>query len=152
MGLCCCGFENKREVLTFGDSAMLERDAQKLHNGKDIKAICVDVYDGDTATFEIVFCGEAYHLKVRLLGIDAPELRTHFPQEKKAAQKAKEALQEKILGKVCGLRCLRNDKFHHRTVARVMIGQRNICEEMLLVPKVMPFSGKEKKVPFDLRK
>ena len=59
--------------------------------GKTLLAKAVDVYDGDTATFCVYLSGELCKFKMRLSGIDTPEMRPsrsspHRDDEKKAAK------------------------------------------------------------------
>ncbi|KAG1667172.1 hypothetical protein FOA52_004167 [Chlamydomonas sp. UWO 241] len=60
-------------------------------DGRDVRARVVDVYDGDTLTCVLeVFPGAFHQIKVRLKGIDTPEMR------KKPGQTAVEARAEKL--------------------------------------------------------
>jgi len=42
---------------------------------KVLSAKCLDIYDGDTATFGVVINNELYKFNMRLSGIDTPEIR-----------------------------------------------------------------------------
>ena len=60
-------------------------------DGRDVRARVVDVYDGDTLTCVVeVFPGAFHQIKLRLKGIDTPEMR------KKPGQTAAEAQAEKL--------------------------------------------------------
>ncbi len=43
----------------------------------------LDVYDGDTFTAAIPFAGSIYSVRVRMSGIDAPEIKTKDEDEKR---------------------------------------------------------------------
>ena len=39
-----------------------------------LPAKCLDIYDGDTATFGVIISGDLYKFSMRLSGIDTPEI------------------------------------------------------------------------------
>lgn len=67
----------------------------------EYKAIITKVYDGDTLTADVDlgFKMWAKKIKLRLIGIDTPEIRTKDPQEKALAIKARDRVRELCLGK-----------------------------------------------------
>lgn len=67
----------------------------------EYKAIITKVYDGDTLTAEIDlgFKMWAKKVKLRLVGVDTPEIRTKDPVEKELAIKARDRVRELCLGK-----------------------------------------------------
>lgn len=71
----------------------------------------IDVYDGDTITVILPFCGRFFKSKCRLLGIDSPEIRTRDPVEKTAALAAREWLRHQILNQRVWLQCKGYDKY-----------------------------------------
>ena len=72
----------------------------------------VSVYDGDTCTC-IVDLGfkTSVRIKVRLIGIDTPEIRTKDLEEKKRGIETRDWLREKILGKKVMLHTKERGKF-----------------------------------------
>jgi micrococcal nuclease len=72
---------------------------------------CVKVYDGDTLHVNIYIFNSFYKFKVRLLGIDTPEIRTRDLEEKKRGYQAKKFVQDKILDKIIFLHCHDFDKY-----------------------------------------
>jgi len=64
-------------------------------------ALITKVYDGDTLTAEIDlgFMLWAKKIKLRLLGVDTPEIRSKRPEEKALAIKARDRVRELCLGK-----------------------------------------------------
>jgi len=62
--------------------------------GSTFPAKAISIYDGDTATFAVSVHGQHYAYKMRLSGIDTPEIRPsrknpHRDEEKKAAMYAR---------------------------------------------------------------
>ena len=79
----------------------------------DFIAKCVEVYDGDTITVVICFdlTNKFLKFKVRLLGIDTPEIRTRDKLEKKRGFEARDYLRSLILNKLIYLKCGKFDKY-----------------------------------------
>ena len=67
----------------------------------EYKAIITKVYDGDTLTADVDlgFKMWAKKIKLRLIGIDTPEIRTKDLKEKALAIKARDRVRELCLGK-----------------------------------------------------
>lgn len=90
------------------------------------EAKITDVYDGDTVTADIDlgFDTWMHDRKLRLNGIDAPELRG---DEKEAGLKSRDALRKQVLGKDVTL-CTIKDKQgkYGRYLTNIFIGDQNI--------------------------
>ncbi len=82
----------------------------------------VGVHDGDSIT---VLAAGKVQLKIRLEGIDAPELKQPFSQQ------SKEALSGLVFGKTVSLHVTGTDRYK-RTLAVVIVGGLNVNREMLL--------------------
>lgn len=82
---------------------------------------CVGVHDGDSIT--VLVAGNV-QLKVRLEGIDAPELKQPFSQQ------SKEALSGLVFGKALTLQVTGKDRYG-RTLAVVMVEGVNVNLEMV---------------------
>lgn len=86
-------------------------------NNKDklykYKAYVKDVYDGDTITVDISlgFHVTMTDIKVRLVGIDTPEIRTKDLNEKEKGLATRDWLRERILGKKVLLHTAKRGKF-----------------------------------------
>ena len=52
-----------------------------------LPAKCLDIYDGDTATFGVVINNELYKFSMRLSGIDTPEIRPRRNNPNRDAEK-----------------------------------------------------------------
>lgn len=106
-----------------------------------VQAKILDVYDGDTVTaaFETLGAG-IYSHKVRMLGIDTPEIRTKNLQEKKAALKAKEYLNNLLLNNIVLLHIKSTDKYG-RILATIFVDKLNINEHMVLAGHARVYDG-----------
>lgn len=82
----------------------------------------VGVHDGDSIT---VLAAGNVQLKVRLDGIDAPELKQPFSQQ------SKQALSGLVFGKTVNLLVTGTDRYK-RTLAVVMVAGLNVNREMVL--------------------
>jgi endonuclease YncB( thermonuclease family) len=82
---------------------------------------CVGVHDGDTIT---VLVATNSQVKVRLAGIDAPELGQAF------GQRAKQALSERVFGKDVRIVVVDTDRYG-RTVGDVNVGTNWINKAMV---------------------
>jgi len=106
----------------------------------------VKVYDGDTITIATPLHNTRapiYHFSVRLRGIDSPEIRGSSPEEKVAAQKARDALAEKVLNQMVFLQNLDTEKYG-RVLADVYLegeAKYSINEWMLEHHYAVPYTG-----------
>ena len=81
------------------------------HN-KIIPARVIDVHDGDTVTVVFLLGGVTpFRINIRLLGIDAPELRGELEIEKIAAKKVRDVVSDLISDKIIFLKIKDWDKF-----------------------------------------
>ena len=76
------------------------------------RAKIIDVYDGDTFTVQIDL-GFKVTLtdKVRLYGIDTPEIRTKDKEEKKRGYTARKYLLDMVLGHDCLVKTHKQEKY-----------------------------------------
>jgi micrococcal nuclease len=74
---------------------------------------CVKVYDGDTITviFKPFEQTSFYKFRIRLYGIDTPELRTKNKEEKKKGIIVRDFLRELVLDKIITIKCSDFDKY-----------------------------------------
>ena len=88
---------------------------------------CVKVYDGDTITviFKPFEQTSFYKFRIRLYGIDTPELRTKNKKEKEFGKQVRDFLKEKILDKVVTVSCLDFDKYG-RLLVELFINDESI--------------------------
>eukprot|EP00397_Hematodinium_sp_SG-2012_P060363 GEMP01078521.1.p1 GENE.GEMP01078521.1~~GEMP01078521.1.p1 ORF type:complete len:174 (+),score=36.55 GEMP01078521.1:72-524(+) len=110
----------------------------------------VDVYDGDTVTiaalpFPCKCMGTPSLFKVRLDGIDSPEMRggTKTAKEKAAAVKSRDALKEQIMGKIIKLECVSFDKYG-RLLATILYNDVNMNAWMIENGYAVEYDGGKK--------
>lgn len=123
----------------------------KINHGRVIK-----VYDGDTITIAAKLenggpKSDVYRFSVRLLGIDTPEMKSHYEAEKNLAKKAKEALSEQILGQMVTLENVSMEKYG-RVLANVMYKGKNMNEWMIQEGHALKYNGGTKEIPEEWRK
>jgi endonuclease YncB( thermonuclease family) len=93
----------------------------------------IQVYDADTITIACRCAGQdgLFKLSVRLAGIDTPEMRSHDPKLKALANVARDALRERILGKLVRIDVKRIKEKFGRTLADVYLDNVNINEWLI---------------------
>ncbi|MFQ5672593.1 MAG: thermonuclease family protein [Nitrospinales bacterium] len=107
-------------------------------------------YDGDTVTFDLSglhpIIGKS--IKVRVGGIDTPEIKGKCVREKQLAQKAK-AFVANMLKNARNIRLekMRRGKYF-RVVARVMVDDRDLATELLAGGLAVPYDGGKKSAPW----
>ena len=84
------------------------------------------VFDGDTVSLVT----ETNTIKVRLYGIDFPELTRRTRKGQPYGKEARQALEEKIAGKKVVVDVVDVDK-HRLILGRIMLGDRDINREMI---------------------
>ena len=99
----------------------------KLYN---YRAYVKNVYDGDTITVDISlgFHVTMTDIKVRLIGIDTPEIRTKDLNEKKEGYKAKNRLLELVENKEIYIKVLKKGKFG-RWVSKIYLTENDCLED-----------------------
>jgi endonuclease YncB( thermonuclease family) len=107
----------------------------------------IKVYDGDTFTIEAKDKLTNTNYRVRILGIDTPELgwRAKCAEEGKLSVTSREFLKTMILGKTVNLSSLGKDKYG-RLLANVSINETDVGTE-LLKNKLAVVYGKTDKKP-----
>lgn len=83
------------------------------YDGHTVRAKCVKVYDGDTATFVFIPPGmkQPYKFSCRCLGYNSAEIKTKNIKEKEKAEAARDYLSNMILNKIVTLRLGKHDKY-----------------------------------------
>lgn len=109
------------------------------------KCKVVKVYDGDTITVAGYLKGdpECYKFKVRLNGIDSPELRGSNENEKKHAIISRDALSNKILNNIVTLDIKGTEKYG-RLLADVLYDGTNMNEWMVNNGYAVKYDGGKK--------
>lgn len=107
-----------------------------------VNADVMRVIDGDT--FEAnaqIWLGETMVVRVRIAGIDAPELHARCDDEYRKAQAARNYLLQRIEGQNVRLSNIRNDKYGGRVDARVADSGGDIAEAMLARHLARAYTG-----------
>ena len=96
------------------------------------KAKITDVYDGDTVTADVDlgFYMMQRKVKIRLYGIDTPELRAKEPHLRLAAQHARDALRKIVLNQTVVLKCYGKGKYG-RWLCEIFVGDVNINQWLI---------------------
>lgn len=108
-----------------------------------IPARLVAVIDGDTITVEaLVWLGQKLTIKVRLQGIDAPELKGRYQRERSLAVRARDLVSQHIGSGQVRLADVRYGKFAGRVVARVITAAgADVGQELLAAGLAIPYRG-----------
>jgi len=95
------------------------------------KAKVLDIYDGDTMTVEIdLGFTIKFTAKLRLLGIDTPEIRSKDQTEKALAYEARDYLRNLLLNKEVTINTTKKGKYG-RYLATIFYNNININDELL---------------------
>lgn len=99
--------------------------------GLTTTAKIIDVYDGDTVTaaFDTLGLGVFAH-KVRLFGVNTPEIRNRDPEDKKRGFEARDALSKKILGKIVKLTIVEHG-LYHRLIGKISINSEDMTDFLI---------------------
>lgn len=113
---------------------------------QDFKVKYLYNYDGDTITVDFdcdieYFCK---NVKIRLYGVDTPEIRTLDKCEKERGQKAKEFVSNKLLNanKIIARHCLKGK--YHREICKIIFDGKDLSNELLESELAVPYYGEKK--------
>ncbi|MCE2441003.1 MAG: thermonuclease family protein [Candidatus Latescibacteria bacterium] len=96
------------------------------------EATVVSVYDGDTMTVDVVLWpGLTWRGKVRVRGVDTPEIQTKSQSEKRRALLARDFVRERI-GKTVYLENVKQGNFSGRVVATVRLQDGSNLAKVLI--------------------
>jgi len=98
-----------------------------------VAAKVIKVYDGDTFTVEAYpWPGITANTKVRLNGLDTPEIRGKCESEKQKAIEAREFVKGLVLGEVVFLQNVKHGKYAGRVVAEVFLdGGESLADKVI---------------------
>jgi endonuclease YncB( thermonuclease family) len=134
------------------NSTTFENTQEFTFEGQSKLAKVVQIYDGDTIWVVTNIGGRFNKIKVRLNGIDAPELKPSLKVQNrdkiiKLANESKKFLSDLIENKIVTLKCHKFDKYG-RLLADIIIKQNNIdinvSEYMIKNNKAYPYDGNKK--------
>jgi len=134
------------------NSFTFENTQEFTFKGQTKLAKVVQVYDGDTVWIVTKISGNYNKIKVRLNGIDAPELKPSLKIQNrnkiiKLANESKKFLSDLIENKIVTIKCHEFDKYG-RLLVDIIIKQNNIdinvSEHMIKNNKAYPYDGGKK--------
>lgn len=114
--------------LALGENCKYERNA---FANLETLGYCSEVYDGDTITVSFLFGGNLMTWRIRILGIDTPEIRTRDKEEKVKGLAAKKRCQELCEKQFVTLKIKKLDNFS-RLLADVTLENGNDLGTILL--------------------
>lgn len=116
-----------------------------VNSGRVIK-----VYDGDTITIASKVPGlknsPIYKFSVRLNGIDTPEIKGKNEDEKHIAQKARDSLSARIMGKDIFLKNVQTEKYG-RLLCEIYLDKENLNQWMINQRYALAYDGGTKVIP-----
>jgi len=112
-----------------------------------VKVEVIRVLDGDT--FDVraqIWVGQFIETRVRLNGLDTPELRAKCDSERQAALKAKARLIELVMDKPIVLSDIKNGKYAGRVLAKANTADgTDISQYLIQNGYARPYAGKKRR-------
>jgi endonuclease YncB( thermonuclease family) len=142
MGICISKTSTIDKAILDAEYSTAQKFIIPISKGKVIK-----VYDGDTITIAAKLPypeSPIYRFQVRLNGIDSPEIKGNTEQEKAAAIISRNALKDKIFGKMIELRNIETEKYG-RILADIYLDNLHINKWLLDAKYAVPYNGGTKK-------
>lgn len=108
---------------------------------------CLKVYDGDTIFVGAKVSSKSFaKFKVRIYGIDTPEIRTKNLEEKAQGLEAKNFLENKILNKILQIEIRKETDKYGRLLASLKFKGEDIANLMIQNNYAKPYFGGTKEV------
>lgn len=101
----------------------------------------IEVYDGDTIVVALILHNLPFKFRIRLRGIDAPEMRTKSANEKIHAIKSRDYLSGIVLNHIVSVINVGFDKYGGRYLGDVTLNNNNISEMMIQANHAKPYDG-----------
>ncbi|HYM17442.1 MAG TPA: thermonuclease family protein [Micropepsaceae bacterium] len=103
------------------------------------------VIDGDTIQVNAaIWIGQSLSIRIRIDGIDAPELEARCTEERRLAEKARDYLIRRLSGEDVKLAHIVNDKYGGRVRAEVRDEKGDIGQAMLEMKLARPYHGERR--------
>jgi len=107
-----------------------------------VNATVERVIDGDTIEVRAdIWLGQSLLIRVRIDGVDAPELEGRCPEERVRARSSRDFLLRRLGGGMVKLTRIAYDKYGGRVRARVADVQGDISEALLAAGLARPYYG-----------
>jgi len=109
-----------------------------------VSAIVLNVIDGDTIAVQArIWLGQVIETRVRLAGIDTPELRGRCEAERALAARARDRLTEQLTGGQVILTEIRYGTYAGRVVARISTSETSdIAGTLIAAGLAQPYGGR----------
>jgi micrococcal nuclease len=136
----CCAIALAAMVMLL-DAALPVNAGGKLEG--PVPAIVTRVIDGDTIEVRAqIWLEQEILVKVRLAGVDAPELNAACEEARRTAQQARDFVVQEIGGARVTLVSIKGDKYFGRVVGHVMTPKGEDLSSLLLAAGLaVPYSG-----------
>jgi len=113
--------------------------------GQTVPARITDVYDGDTVTAVYMINTKTPFLtKIRLDGIDTPEIRTRNLAEKTAGLLVRDHVIKLLLEQMVQIKIIDWDKFGGRIIGRIYRDDKDISAELIKLGLAKAYDGGKK--------
>ncbi|MGE5506265.1 MAG: thermonuclease family protein [Actinomycetota bacterium] len=110
-----------------------------------VEAELVRVIDGDTIVVRAkLWPNLLAETHVRLLGVDAPELKGRCDAERELAEKARTFVAGRLENAAIRLFDVRPDKYGGRVLARVEAGGKDLADQLLAAGLARPYHGRRR--------
>ena len=110
-----------------------------------VSALVERVVDGDTIEVKArIWLGQSLTIRVRIDGVDAPELEARCSEERRMALAARDYLARRLLGAEVRLSRVVYDKYGGRVRASVTDGQGDIAQALLTEGLARPYGGERR--------
>jgi len=107
-----------------------------------VRAQVLRVVDGDTFDASArIWLGQAIEVRVRIMGVDAPELHARCDEERGRAEAARDFLVRRIEGGEVMLSAVRYDKYGGRVDAVVADANGDVARALLKAHLARPYEG-----------
>src|SRR5262245_40993846 len=111
-----------------------------------ISAIVERVVDGDTVDVRArIWLGQSVMVRVRIDGVDAPEMRSMCAEERLLAANARQYLVRRVLDKEVILQRVVYDKFGGRGRADVSDSQGSVAQALIAAGLARPYHGEQRR-------
>jgi len=103
------------------------------------------VVDGDTIDVRAeIWIGQSLFIRIRIDGVDAPELEARCPEERRLAEKARDYLAHRLAGEEIRLSRIVYYKYGGRVRAEVSDGNGDIGQALLREKLARPYHGERR--------
>ena len=108
-----------------------------------VPAAVLEVIDGDTIMVRArIWLGQDVETRVRLSGVDAPEIKSRCAEERNLALMARDFVRNKVALARISLRDIRYDKYGRRVLARVITADGDdLAESLIRHGLARPYGG-----------